>query len=163
METLIAPHFFNNICADRSAGIDVIATVDVQRGLAATLRRAEDAWVRLRLKLMLARRASANAPGVPFDLSERGVERGMRPALDGRHGFKGTALGVDRELMGGVLSDVPHWTTKQVCQAPDHTPPRRNDDQIQVEPPCCARDRCNSCGVTLSSTSWPLRRQLAVQ
>jgi hypothetical protein len=59
---------------------------------------------------------------MPFDLSERGVERGIRPMQYVRHGFKGVALRLDRELMGGVLPDVPHRATKQVRQAPDWRP-----------------------------------------
>ena len=66
---------------------------------------AKDAWVRLCLRLNLARRAPANASGVPFDLSQGGVERGMWPATYVGHGM---AIGIDRELMGGVLPDAPH-------------------------------------------------------
>jgi hypothetical protein len=94
----------------------------------------EDAPVRLCPRLTFACRASANTPAVPFDLSERGVERGMRPALYVRHGFKGVALRVDRELMGGVLPDGPHRATKQVCQAPDCASLRCDDNHIHVEP-----------------------------
>jgi hypothetical protein len=65
-------------------------------------------WVRLCLRLIFARRASASAPGVPFDLSQGSVERGMRPVLHVCHGFKGMALRIDSELMGVVLLDVPH-------------------------------------------------------
>jgi hypothetical protein len=69
---------------------------------------AKDASVRLCLRPILARRAPANAPRVPFDLSQSGVERVIWPAMYVGHGFKGMALRVDRELMGGVLRDVPH-------------------------------------------------------
>ena len=60
------------------------------------------------LRLIFAGRAPANAPGVPFDLSQGGVERGMRPLLNASHGFQSMALRVNRELMGGVLHDAPH-------------------------------------------------------
>ena len=69
---------------------------------------AKDAWVRLCLRLILARRAAANAPRVPFDLSQSGVERRMWSAMYISHGFEGMALRVDSELAGGVLPDVPH-------------------------------------------------------
>jgi hypothetical protein len=69
---------------------------------------AKDAWVRLCLRLFLARRAPADAPGVPFDLSQGGVQRGMRPLLNAGHGIQGVALRANCELMGSVLHDAPH-------------------------------------------------------
>ncbi len=57
---------------------------------------------------MFVRIAPADAPGVPFNLSQGGVERGMRPLLNAGHGFHGVALRANRELIGGVLHDPPH-------------------------------------------------------
>ena|SRR5271166_4690277 len=87
------------------------------------------------LGLILARRAPANAPGVPFDFSQGGVQRGMWPAMHVCHGFEGMAFRVDRELTGGVLPDVPHRTTEEVCKMPDCASVCRNDNYIHIEPP----------------------------
>src|SRR5208282_4969302 len=69
------------------------------------------------------------------------------------HGFERMALWVDHELTGGVLPDVPHRTTEEVCQMPDCASVCRNDNYIHVEPPGWARARCKSCCRQLPSTS----------
>jgi hypothetical protein len=58
------------------------------------------------LSLMFVRIAAADASGVPFNLSQRGVKRGMRPLLNAGHGFQGVALRANSKLMGGVLHDA---------------------------------------------------------
>jgi len=50
------------------------------------------------------------------------------------HGFERMALWVDHELTGGVLPDVPHRTTEEVCQMPDCASVYRNDIYIHVDP-----------------------------
>jgi hypothetical protein len=50
-------------------------------------RRAGLSGVGRRLKLIFARISPADAPGVPFDLSQCGVERGVRPLLYAGHSF----------------------------------------------------------------------------
>ena len=57
------------------------------------------------------------------------------------HGFEGMAFRVDRELTGGVLPDVPHRTTEEVCQMPDCASVYRNDNYIHIEPPGRTRAR----------------------
>ena len=59
----------------------------------------------------------------------------MWPAMYVGHGFEGMAFRVDRELTGGVLPDVPHRTTEEVCQMPDCVSVHRNDNYIHIEPP----------------------------
>jgi hypothetical protein len=108
----LGPHHGTQIRYSCSAGeargllfrcsLDAVAWRAVQ---ADRLLIAKDAWVRVCLRLNLAHRAPANASGVPFDLSQGGVERGMWPATYVGHGM---AIGIDRELMGGVLPDAPH-------------------------------------------------------
>src|SRR5260370_6355842 len=72
------------------------------------VRRRRWNAINRRLRLIFARIAPADAPGVLFDFSQGGVERGMRPLLYPGHGFQGVALGANRELMGGALCDAPH-------------------------------------------------------
>jgi hypothetical protein len=60
------------------------------------------------LRLIFAGIEPADAPGVPFDLGQSSVERGMRPLMNANHGFHSVALRVNRELVGGVLHDAPH-------------------------------------------------------
>jgi len=73
--------------------------------------------VRRRLKLIFARIAPADAPGVPFDLSQCGVERGVRPLLYAGHSFRGVALRIDHELTGSACRDAPHRAAEQVPSA----------------------------------------------
>ena len=58
----------------------------------------------------------------------------MRPASYASHRLERMALRVDRELMGGILPDVPHRTTEEVCQMPDCASVCRNDNYIHVDP-----------------------------
>jgi hypothetical protein len=50
------------------------------------------AFVGRRLKLIFAGISTADAPGVPFDLSQCGVERGVRLLLYASHSFRGVDL-----------------------------------------------------------------------
>jgi hypothetical protein len=104
------------------------------RGPGRSALIGKDAWVRLYLRLILVRRAPANAPGVPFDFSQGGIERVIWPAMYVGHGLEGMALRVDRELTGGVLPDVPHRTTEEVCQMPDCASLCWNYNYIHVDP-----------------------------
>jgi hypothetical protein len=55
--------------------------------------------IKRRLTLTFTGIAPANASGMFFDLSQDGVERGMRPA---GHSFQSMALWTNRELMGAL-------------------------------------------------------------
>jgi hypothetical protein len=85
------------------------------------------------LRLIFARIAPADAPGVLFDLSEGGVERGMRPLLYARHGFQSVARWANRKLIGGALCDTPHRATEQVRQPPNGASLRPCDDHIHTK------------------------------
>src|SRR5260370_13077779 len=87
-----------------------------------------------RLKLIFARIAPADAPGVPFDLSQCGVERGVRPLLYAGHSFRGVALRIDHELTGSACRDAPHRAAEQVRQLPNCASLCRCDDHIHSEP-----------------------------
>jgi hypothetical protein len=90
-----------------------------------------------RLKLIFARISTADAPGVPFDLSQCGVERGVRPSLYAGHSFRGVALWMDHELTGRACRDAPHRAAEQVRQPPNCASLCRCDDQIHSEPSAC--------------------------
>ena len=67
-----------------------------------------------RLKLIFARISTADAPGVPLDLSQCGVERGVRPLPYAGHSFRGVALRMDHELTGSACRDAPHRAAEEV-------------------------------------------------
>ena len=52
-----------------------------------------------RLRLIFAGISTADTPGVPFDLSQCGVERGVRPLLYAGHSFPGVALRMDHAAL----------------------------------------------------------------
>jgi hypothetical protein len=72
--------------------------------------------VERRLKLIFARNSTADALGVPFDLSQCGVERGVWPLPYAGHSFRGVALRMDHELTGSACRDAPHRAAEKVRQ-----------------------------------------------
>jgi len=86
------------------------------------------------LKLIFARIAPADAPGVPFDLSQCGVERGVRPLLYAGHSFRGVAPRIDHELTGSACRDAPHRAAEQVRQLPNRSSLCGCNDHIHGEP-----------------------------
>lgn len=89
---------------------------------------------RRRSRLIFARNASADAPGVPFNLGQCRIERGMRPLRYSGHGFQGMARRIDHELMRGTCCDVPHRAAKQIRQLPDCAFLCGCDDHIHIGP-----------------------------
>jgi hypothetical protein len=95
---------------------------------------ADECIVGRRLRLIFARISTADTPGVCFDFSQCGVERGVRPFVYAGHSFQGVARGIDHELMGGVCRDAPHRAAEQVRQPPNSAFFCGGDDHIQSEP-----------------------------
>ena len=89
------------------------------------------------LKLIFARIASADAPGMPFDLSQCGVERGVRPLLYAGHSFRGVSLRIDHELTGSACRDAPHRAAEQVRQLPNCASLCGCNDHIHSELSVC--------------------------
>jgi len=97
-----------------------------------------DCWPLGAAKADLRQDSPADAPGVPFDLSQCGVERGVRPLLYAGHSFRGVALRMDHELTGSACRDAPHRAAEQVRQLPNCAPLCGCDDHIHSEPWACA-------------------------
>jgi hypothetical protein len=95
--------------------------------------RVVPVWTWFRLRLIFARVASTDATCVPFDFSQSGIERDMRPVLDAGHGFHRMALGMDHELIGVALYDASHRAAKQVRKVPDRALRCACDDHIHTE------------------------------
>jgi hypothetical protein len=68
--------------------------------------------------LNFARISPADAPGVPLNLSQCGVERGVWPLLYTGHSFRGVALRMDHGLMGAfaVMHPIERPSKSVSCQ-----------------------------------------------
>jgi hypothetical protein len=64
--------------------------------------------------LIFAWITAADASGVPLDLCQSGVERGVWPVLCAWHGFERVALGLDEKLLGGAFRDASHRAPEQI-------------------------------------------------